>query len=184
MKQNSFYSFSILAAERPVQLQNTANSKPHYQGACQWCCSFIHKHRGKWWRELAENVWPASCVFVVNLTLFYCLLMHNLLCIGTLSTAVPHADHGFQKKHLRCCRTNILRLDRYALDIFTKAAEMLSDSVLRSSFICIYLEIHWLIVQKMRQQAHETGRAAAIPITVRQLEAIIRLSESLAKMRL
>jgi DNA replication licensing factor MCM5 len=36
----------------------------------------------------------------------------------------------------------------------------------------------------MRQQAHETGRAAAIPITVRQLEAIIRLSESLAKMRL
>uniref|UniRef100_A0A0E0CSL0 DNA replication licensing factor MCM5 n=1 Tax=Oryza meridionalis TaxID=40149 RepID=A0A0E0CSL0_9ORYZ len=37
---------------------------------------------------------------------------------------------------------------------------------------------------KMRQQAHETGRAAAIPITVRQLEAIIRLSESLAKMRL
>jgi len=110
--------------------------------------------------------------------------MHNLLCIGTLSTAVPHADHGFQKKHLRCCRTNILRLDRYALDIFTKAAEMLSDSVLRSSFICIYLEIHWLIVQKMRQQAHETGRAAAIPITVRQLEAIIRLSESLAKMRL
>lgn len=40
------------------------------------------------------------------------------------------------------------------------------------------------ILQKMRQQAHETGRAAAIPITVRQLEAIIRLSESLAKMRL
>nr|ACN25496.1 unknown [Zea mays] len=43
-----------------------------------------------------------------------------------------------------------------------------------------YIEIR----QKMRQQAHETGRAAAIPITVRQLEAIIRLSESLAKMRL
>jgi len=36
----------------------------------------------------------------------------------------------------------------------------------------------------MRQQAHETGRSAAVPITVRQLEAIIRLSESLAKMRL
>jgi DNA replication licensing factor MCM5 len=52
-----------------------------------------------------------------------------------------------------------------------KAAEMLQNK---------YVEIR----QKMRQQAHETGRAAAIPITVRQLEAIIRLSESLAKMRL
>ncbi|KAF0921118.1 hypothetical protein E2562_038651 [Oryza meyeriana var. granulata] len=52
-----------------------------------------------------------------------------------------------------------------------KAAEMLQNK---------YVEIR----QKMRQQAHELGRAAAIPITVRQLEAIIRLSESLAKMRL
>ncbi|XP_010942148.1 DNA replication licensing factor MCM5 [Elaeis guineensis] len=51
------------------------------------------------------------------------------------------------------------------------AAEMLQNK---------YVEIR----QKMRQQAHETGKAAAIPITVRQLEAIIRLSESLAKMRL
>ncbi|KAF6143691.1 hypothetical protein GIB67_021701 [Kingdonia uniflora] len=38
--------------------------------------------------------------------------------------------------------------------------------------------------QDMRQRANESGEAAAIPITVRQLEAIIRLSESLAKMRL
>ena len=30
----------------------------------------------------------------------------------------------------------------------------------------------------------ETGRRTSIPITVRQLEAIIRISESLAKMRL
>uniref|UniRef100_A0ACD5YUS5 Uncharacterized protein n=1 Tax=Avena sativa TaxID=4498 RepID=A0ACD5YUS5_AVESA len=52
-----------------------------------------------------------------------------------------------------------------------KAAEMLQNK---------YVEIR----QKMRQQSNETGRAAAIPITVRQLEAIIRLSESLAKMRL
>ncbi|KAL4181410.1 hypothetical protein AMTRI_Chr12g271080 [Amborella trichopoda] len=43
-----------------------------------------------------------------------------------------------------------------------------------------YLEIR----QKIRQQAHEAGAAAPIPITVRQLEAIIRISESLAKMRL
>jgi DNA replication licensing factor MCM5 len=36
----------------------------------------------------------------------------------------------------------------------------------------------------MKRRAHETGEAAPIPITVRQLEAIVRLSESLAKMRL
>ncbi|KEH32167.1 putative DNA helicase [Medicago truncatula] len=40
------------------------------------------------------------------------------------------------------------------------------------------------IRQDMRRQANETGEAAAIPITVRQLEAIVRLSESLAKMKL
>ncbi|XP_077222408.1 minichromosome maintenance (MCM2/3/5) family protein [Tasmannia lanceolata] len=55
----------------------------------------------------------------------------------------------------------------------------LSDSaatMLQSNYVSIR--------QQMRQQAHETGESAAIPITVRQLEAIIRLSESLAKMRL
>lgn len=40
------------------------------------------------------------------------------------------------------------------------------------------------IRQDMRRQANETGEATAIPITVRQLEAIVRLSESLARMRL
>ncbi|XP_054822131.1 DNA replication licensing factor MCM5 [Prosopis cineraria] len=40
------------------------------------------------------------------------------------------------------------------------------------------------IRQDMRRQANETGEAAAIPITVRQLEAIVRLSEALAKMKL
>ncbi|XP_058114149.1 DNA replication licensing factor MCM5 [Magnolia sinica] len=40
------------------------------------------------------------------------------------------------------------------------------------------------IRQQMRQQANESGESAAIPITVRQLEAVVRLSESLAKMRL
>ncbi|KAF5802761.1 putative DNA helicase [Helianthus annuus] len=36
----------------------------------------------------------------------------------------------------------------------------------------------------MRRQANETGESTAVSITVRQLEAIVRLSESLAKMRL
>ncbi|KAF3452998.1 hypothetical protein FNV43_RR03431 [Rhamnella rubrinervis] len=47
------------------------------------------------------------------------------------------------------------------------------------------LQNHYVkIRQDMRQQANETGEAAVIPITVRQLEAIARLSEALAKMKL
>lgn len=34
------------------------------------------------------------------------------------------------------------------------------------------------------EHERETGKRTAIPITVRQLEAIVRMSESLAKMRL
>ncbi|KAI3902911.1 hypothetical protein MKW92_027171 [Papaver armeniacum] len=49
-------------------------------------------------------------------------------------------------------------------------------TVLQNSYIQIR--------QEMRQQANESGESAAIPITVRQLEAIIRLSEALARMRL
>ncbi|KAK2646724.1 hypothetical protein Ddye_021919 [Dipteronia dyeriana] len=40
------------------------------------------------------------------------------------------------------------------------------------------------IRKDMRRQANESGEAAVIPITVRQLEAIVRLSEALAKMKL
>lgn len=36
----------------------------------------------------------------------------------------------------------------------------------------------------MRRQANENGETEAVPITVRQLEAIVRLSEALAKMQL
>jgi len=46
------------------------------------------------------------------------------------------------------------------------------------------LSIKFSAKQDMKRRAHETGEAAPIPITVRQLEAIVRLSESLAKMRL
>lgn len=40
------------------------------------------------------------------------------------------------------------------------------------------------IRQQIRQQASEAGEAPAIPITVRQLEAIVRISESIARMSL
>lgn len=51
-----------------------------------------------------------------------------------------------------------------------------ASALLQNSYITIR--------QDMRQQANDTGEAAAIPITVRQLEAIVRLSEALARMKL
>ncbi|CAI5514131.1 unnamed protein product [Closterium sp. Naga37s-1] len=42
---------------------------------------------------------------------------------------------------------------------------------------------HAQIRQNMRPRATETGEASALPITVRQLEAIVRLSESMARMQ-
>jgi len=43
---------------------------------------------------------------------------------------------------------------------------------------------HYISIRKSMKEEKEAGRDSAIPITVRQLEAIIRMSESLAKMAL
>ncbi|OAY69397.1 DNA replication licensing factor MCM5 [Ananas comosus] len=85
------------------------------------------------------------------------------------ATASKSADaaegENWLKRYIEYCRVSCQpRLSE-------KAAEMLQNK---------YVEIR----QKMRQQAYENTKTSAIPITVRQLEAIIRLSESLAKMRL
>ncbi|KAK9706033.1 hypothetical protein RND81_07G100600 [Saponaria officinalis] len=70
-------------------------------------------------------------------------------------------------------------LKRYIHYCRTECHPRLSDSAAKK------LQTEYVnIRQNMRQQASETGEAAAVPITVRQLEAIIRLSESLAKMGL
>nr|CAD1827796.1 unnamed protein product [Ananas comosus var. bracteatus] len=85
------------------------------------------------------------------------------------ATASKSADaaegENWLKRYIEYCRVSCQpRLSE-------QAAEMLQNK---------YVEIR----QKMRQQAYENTKTSAIPITVRQLEAIIRLSESLAKMRL
>ena len=51
------------------------------------------------------------------------------------------------------------------------AAEMLSSQ---------FVEMR----SQIRQQERETGQRSTIPLTLRQLEAVVRISESLAKMRL
>ncbi|KAG6499285.1 hypothetical protein ZIOFF_039042 [Zingiber officinale] len=82
----------------------------------------------------------------------------------TKSTDVAEGENWL-KRYIEYCRVTCEpRLSE-------KAAEFLQHK---------YVEIR----QRMRQQAHDTGKPSAIPITVRQFEAIIRLSESLAKMRL
>ncbi|XP_045827556.1 DNA replication licensing factor MCM5 [Trifolium pratense] len=74
-------------------------------------------------------------------------------------------EENWLKRYLQYCRTECHpRLSE-------AAARLLQNN---------YVKIR----QDMRLQANETGEAAAIPITVRQLEAIVRLSEALAKMKL
>ncbi|KAL5729718.1 DNA helicase [Ranunculus cassubicifolius] len=74
-------------------------------------------------------------------------------------------DDNWLKRYIQYCRT--------------ECHPRLSDAA------ATRLQVNYVkIRQDMRQQANESGEAAVIPITVRQLEAIIRLSESLAKMRL
>ncbi|RAL37740.1 unnamed protein product [Cuscuta campestris] len=74
-------------------------------------------------------------------------------------------EDNWLKRYIQYCRTHCHpRLSE-------QAASMLQETYVR-------------IRQDMRRQANESGEAAAIPITVRQLEAIVRLSEALAKLRL
>merc|ERR1719454_62150 len=46
------------------------------------------------------------------------------------------------------------------------------------------LKNHYISIRKTMKDNKDSGRDSGIPITVRQLEAIIRISESLAKMEL
>ena len=72
---------------------------------------------------------------------------------------------GTLKKYIQYCRM------KCGPRLSAAAAEKLKDH-----FVRIRSETH-----KMER---DSGRRAAIPITVRQLEALVRLTESLAKMRL
>ncbi|GAB2289125.1 minichromosome maintenance protein 5 [Dionaea muscipula] len=84
---------------------------------------------------------------------------------ATSGDSKPSKEENWLKRYLHYCRT--------------ECHPRLSESAAKK------LQAEYVnIRQNMRQQAYETGTAAAIPITVRQLEAVIRLSEALAKMRL
>jgi DNA replication licensing factor MCM5 len=85
---------------------------------------------------------------------------------GAVSKDTDATDReNWLKRYIEYCRGH------YKPRLSDAAAKMLQNNYVR-------------IRQQMRQQANESGDSPAIPITVRQLEAIIRLSESIAKMRL
>ncbi|CAN6699887.1 unnamed protein product [Malus baccata var. baccata] len=78
---------------------------------------------------------------------------------------VVSKEENWLKRYIQYCRT----------ECHPRLSETASRE-LQSNYVKIR--------QDMRQLANETGEAAAVPITVRQLEAIVRLSEALAKMQL
>ncbi|KAI8018718.1 DNA replication licensing factor MCM5 [Camellia lanceoleosa] len=85
---------------------------------------------------------------------------------ATMGDTKTSKEYNWLKRYIQYCRTECHpRLS-------DSAATMLQES---------YVKIRKL---DMRRQSNETGEVAAIPITVRQLEAIVRLSEALAKMTL
>ncbi|KAJ7124039.1 hypothetical protein O6H91_08G104200 [Diphasiastrum complanatum] len=70
-------------------------------------------------------------------------------------------------------------LRRYIEFSRSRCSPRLSDSaatLLQNNYVRIR--------QQMRQQSNETGESTPIPITVRQLEAIVRISEAIARMQL
>ena len=78
----------------------------------------------------------------------------------------PRAPRSFVRRYVTYCR------NRCAPRLSEETANLLSSE---------YVQIR----NDVKEQRSETGEgAAAVPITVRQLEALVRLSESLAKVEL
>jgi len=72
----------------------------------------------------------------------------------------------------------IEKLKRYIAYARTKCAPRLSDEAAET------LQNHYVAIRSTVREREVAGGRAVIPITVRQLEAIVRISESLAKMAL
>ena len=73
-------------------------------------------------------------------------------------------DIGFLKKYVGYCRSRCNPI------LTKKAADVLRN--------------HYVTIRSSVNQRKSSGKQSAIPITVRQLEAIVRISESIAKMSL
>ena|SRR3990167_230200 len=107
-------------------------------------------------------------------------LIKDIRCIETDTTIAGHVvqvnidqeikhveglvEISFLKKYIAYCRSHCTPV------LTEKAAD-----ILRNHYVNIRSSVH---------QQNKTGKQSAIPITVRQLEAIVRIAESIAKMAL
>lgn len=96
----------------------------------------------------------------------------NAMRIAT--TGVGDLDVPTMKKYIQYCKTKCTpRLDEESGDILVSSYVKIRDDVRRRSMESV-----------QGKEDEGSSDQATIPITVRQLEALIRISESLAKMRL
>lgn len=96
----------------------------------------------------------------------------NAMRIAT--TGVGDLDVPTMKKYIQYCKTKCTpRLDEESGDILVSSYVKIRDDVRRRSMESV-----------QGNEDEGSSDQATIPITVRQLEALIRISESLAKMRL
>lgn len=97
----------------------------------------------------------------------------NAMHVAT--TGNGELDVATMKKYIQYCKAKCSpRLSEEAGEILASSYVKIRDDVRRRA----------MEVASAADRDGETGDQAAIPITVRQLEALIRLSESLSKMRL
>lgn len=118
--------------------------------------------------------------FLVFLLHVFCFMLLISVCVAwadMLNTQNPTVALVCQIRLRSSSKATMSRFDRYCRHSTTFSFSPITSIRLR------YWPPVWLLLQQMRQQNDENG-GSPIPITVRQLEAIIRISESLARMQL
>ena len=122
-------------------------------------------------RYVYVYVSPLFLLQQYNVFLLYVLFVYRHVLgvhinAGTAQTAAPEIDVPTLRKYVGYCR------ERCAPRLNDEAAALMASQ---------YVQIR----NRVRESLKDTpGSQQVVPITVRQLEALVRLSESLAKMRL
>ena len=122
---------------------------------------------------LQSHLTPHLCRQVSNANTSPEAIADNAMQVAT--TGIGELDVPTMKKYIQYCKAKCHpRLSEEAGDILASSYVKIRDDVRRRA-----------IESAARNEGGEGGAdQAVIPITVRQLEALIRLSESLSKMRL
>ena len=121
--------------------------------------------------------------YQIVVSLFYCLTVH----LSIRSEALNNSPEAIAENVMRIATTGQGELDvpsmkKYIQYCKSRCKPTLSEEagqVLTSSYVKIRDDVRKATLQSQGEDAQAT-----IPITVRQLEALVRISESLAKIRL